>query len=90
MRPHNILSCIRKSKNLYFASCSGTMINTHWLELPLSRTYLHSPKSVRAIEVRLYILLYKKVFNISVFEISRVDFIFQCLRYRELTLYFSV
>ena len=27
------------------------MIYTHWLELPLSRTYFHSPKGVRAIEV---------------------------------------
>ena len=25
-----------------------------WLELPLSRTNFHSPKGVRAIEVRLY------------------------------------
>ena len=30
------------------------MINTHWLELPLSRTNFHGPKGVRAIEVRLY------------------------------------
>ena len=30
------------------------MINPQWLELPLSRTNVHSPKGVRAIEVRLY------------------------------------
>ena len=30
------------------------MINTHYLELPLSRKYFHSPKCVRTIEVRLY------------------------------------
>ena len=30
------------------------MINPHQLELPLSRTYLHSSIGVRAIEVRLY------------------------------------
>ena len=33
----------------------STEINTHWLELPLSRTYFHCPKGVRATEVRLYI-----------------------------------
>ena len=31
------------------------MINTHKLELPLSQTYFRGPKSVRAIEVLLYI-----------------------------------
>ena len=30
------------------------MINAHWLELPLSRTNFHGPKSVRVIEVLLY------------------------------------
>ena len=30
------------------------MINTHYLELPLSRTYFHGPEGVRAIEVLLY------------------------------------
>ena len=30
------------------------MINTHLLELSLSRTTFHGPKGVRAIEVRLY------------------------------------
>ena len=32
------------------------MINTHWLELPLSQTNFHGPNAVRAIEVRLYLL----------------------------------
>ena len=31
------------------------MINTHLLELPLSRTYFHGSKCVRAIEVVLYV-----------------------------------
>ena len=54
MRTQNIPSCSRKSKiYLYFAFGSGAMINTHKLELPLSRTYFHSPEGVRAIEVRL-------------------------------------
>ena len=30
------------------------MINTQWLELPMSRTNFQGPKDVRAIEVRLY------------------------------------
>ena len=30
------------------------MINSHLLELPLSRTYFHSSKGVRVIEVLLY------------------------------------
>ena len=32
----------------------GAMINTHKFELPLSRTYFHGTKGVRAIEVLLY------------------------------------
>ena len=32
------------------------MINTHYIELPLSRTNFHGPKGVRAIEVLLYIV----------------------------------
>ena len=31
------------------------MINTHELELPLSRTNVHGPKGVPAIEIQLYI-----------------------------------
>ena len=42
-------------KILCFAFGSGAMINTRKLELPLSRTYFHSSKGVRAIEVRLYL-----------------------------------
>ena len=32
------------------------MINTHLLELPVSRTYFHGPEGFRAIEVLLYLL----------------------------------
>ena len=58
MRTHNIPSCWRKSKRYpYYASWPGSIINLQWLELPLSRTNFHSPKGVRAIEVRLYIVI---------------------------------
>ena len=40
-------------KILYFASWPGALINTHFLEISLFRTYFHSPKGVRIIEVRL-------------------------------------
>ena len=30
------------------------MTNTHYLELPLSRTYFHGSRGVQAIEIRLY------------------------------------
>ena len=30
------------------------MINSQWLELPMSRTYFHGPKNVRAFESLLY------------------------------------
>ena len=33
------------------------LINPHWLKLPLSRTNFHGPKGVRAIEVRLYMVV---------------------------------
>ena len=36
------------------------MINTHKLELPLSQTYFHGSKGVRAIEVLLYYVVYAK------------------------------
>ena len=39
---------------MQYASLPGAMINTHLLELPLSGTYFHGLKGVRAIEVRLY------------------------------------
>ena len=35
------------------------MINPQWLELPMSRTIFYGPKDVRAIEVRLYLLIFK-------------------------------
>ena len=55
MRTHNIPSCQRKSNRYtYFASWLYTMINIYWLELPLSRTYFHGSRGVRAIEVLLY------------------------------------
>ena len=37
------------------------MINTQWLELPMSWTIFHGPKDVRAIEVRLYYETWKNV-----------------------------
>ena len=52
MRTHNIPSCYRKSKRSSLVLL--TLINPHWLELPLSRTNFHGPKGVRVIEVRLY------------------------------------
>ena len=45
-----------------FASRTGTMINLHWLELPMARTIFHGPKGVRAIEVRLYVYSRKAQF----------------------------
>ena len=56
MGTHNIPSPERKSKRYpYSASWPGAMINTHKLELPLSRTYFHGSKGVRAIEVLQYL-----------------------------------
>ena len=34
----------------------GALINPQWLELPMSRIHFHSPKDVRAFEVRLYVI----------------------------------
>ena len=39
------------------------MINPQWLELPMSRTNVHGPKDVRAIEVRLVITCWEKAAN---------------------------
>ena len=39
-----------EKKYPYFATFPGVMINTHKLELPLSRTYFSGPKGVRVIE----------------------------------------
>ena len=36
------------------ASWLGAIINTNWLELPLTRTYFRGSKGVRQIEVLLY------------------------------------
>ena len=40
-----------KKKYPYYATWPGIIINTHWLKLPLSRTYFHGSKGVPAIEV---------------------------------------
>ena len=57
MRRHNIPSDLEKieKKYSYYASCLCAMSNTHSLELPLSRTYFHGSKCVRAMEVLLYL-----------------------------------
>ena len=56
MRTHNILSGERKLRRYpYDASSSGAMNDTHKLKLPLSQTYFHSSKGVRATEVLLYV-----------------------------------
>ena len=57
MRTHNIPSCYRKSKRFLLCPRPFANSNPHWLEQPLSRTNFHGPKDVRAIEVRLYILM---------------------------------
>ena len=44
---------LEKLKEIYLLSWPGAMINTHKLELPLSRTSFYGSKGVRAIEVRL-------------------------------------
>ena len=43
-----------------FASWPGTMINLHWLELPMIQIIFQGPKGVRAIEVRLFIAAYEE------------------------------
>ena len=52
MSTQKIPSCYRNQRDPYYASFPGTIINPHWLELPMSRTNFHGPKGVRAIEVR--------------------------------------
>ena len=54
MRTHIIPPYNRKSKRSLLCLLTGTIVNPHWLELPLSRTNFYGPKGVRAIEVRLY------------------------------------
>ena len=41
----------RRSKYHHLLPNHGAMINSQWLELPISRTIFHGPKDVRAIEV---------------------------------------
>ena len=56
MSTRNILllkSREKKTKLSPFAYLPGVIINPQWLELPISRTNVHSPKGVRAIEARL-------------------------------------
>ena len=52
---HTIIEQNMEKKSLnYRVLLSDTIMNPHWLELPMSRTNFHGPKGVRAIEVRLY------------------------------------
>ena len=57
MSTFNIQLLFRRSTDIpelaIFASRPGAMINLHWLELPMARTFFHGPKGFRAIEVRL-------------------------------------
>ena len=56
----NIQLLCRKSEKVPYiiAICFlGTMINPRLIEQTMSRTDFHSPKDVRAIEVRLYVKL---------------------------------
>ena len=60
------------------------MINTHQLELSLSRTYVHGAKGVRAIEVLLYVRNVLDCFNFRTFCIhslsaSDVFFLFSAM-----------
>ena len=43
-----------------FYSVPSAVINSHYLELPLCRTYFHGSKGVRAIEVLLYFSLHEE------------------------------
>ena len=52
------------------------MINTHKLELPLSRTYFHGSKVVRAIGVRQYIVSGEFGIVFAVFTYSQKSKIF--------------
>ena len=40
------------------------MINSHWLEVPMSRTKLYGLKDVRAIEARLYNYTFLQFFTV--------------------------
>ena len=56
MITHNI-PIFNKSWKYYphYVSCS--IINSQWLKLLLSRTNIHGPKGVPAIEIRLYLYI---------------------------------
>ena len=74
MRTHNIPSCWRKPKRYpYYASWPGSIINPQWLELPLSRTNFYSLKGVRAIEVRLYIVIHSSTTQRSGYNMSFIS-----------------
>ena len=64
MRTLNIQSLCRKSKWLpklsLFDSWTCAMISPQWFELTMFRTNFNGPKDVRAIEVRLYLLLHSE------------------------------
>ena len=56
------------------------MINPQWLELPVSRTDFHGPKDVRAIEVRLYMLIFllknaRSFCNVCELDIIPISFV---------------
>ena len=55
MYHHFIENLIDIRKLSSFASKPGAMINPYWLKLHLSRTNVHGPKDVRAIEFLLYL-----------------------------------
>ena len=54
---HNYIEDQKDIPELYpFPSRPGVMINPQWLELPMSRTNLHSPKDVQVIKVHCQLL----------------------------------
>ena len=72
MSIHNIPSCERKSKiYVYYASRPRAMVDTHLLELSLSRTYFHSSKGVRVIEVLPYMYCLNDSYCIAL-KITRI------------------
>ena len=60
MSTHGIQRLCRRSIDFpelaIFASWHDTMINLHWLEIPMPQTIFRGPRGVWAIEVRLYTL----------------------------------
>ena len=55
------------------ASWPGAMINIHYLELPLSRTYFNGSKVVRAIEVLRYIQLISEFLVLKLCALHRFN-----------------